>query len=410
MDQDRVPPATSSRNIRSIHDSAYTPAHDPFRTPASPTDATRPQSVPARITPALEAPIRSVKLPDTKDFPIFEGYDNEKSSVADDFSVVKKLNMFFIKLEMMKESRHINDAQIIERFSSILKNDAFLLFHALWQSSDYSQEEGPPHLWSIQAWHQKFLNNYASETYIASLQRAHAAWKFPSSESNAYRWATRFYELSTQLNPALSPLEFRVMLCNHVDVDLSILLRKEYAVRQSKTAVELITLFSTLVEQQDVQFDRFKKRLGQNKSNNREHRDRDRSTRESDSKASTLRSQDRSKDNHRVAFGPSRTIPPAPAGSSDQVECYKCHSFGHISKYCPLNEKSKNARNAAAAMVAALDEFVTADETSSQSSNEEEQTPATGTNSIPLGTDQGTVGVIDHTTSWYDAHDSDSDA
>jgi hypothetical protein len=424
----------SLKPIRSIYDATYDPAGDPFKTPTRSNLGPQVSHVPGIINipggysgqPVAIETTTPTSKPDRKDFPTFGGRLAHKSETL---TVVQSLEEFFLKLKLLKNGRGWNDKQIIEHFGTILTNDALQLFVQLLNSSIYNADQGHPSVWTVEQWHQRFLNHYADQAYYTMLDREHEKCRFTSSETDPYKWAMRFYELTSLRSPDLTAAEFLRQLKTKIPGGVAAALQERFNPAIHSTPLDLVSFFTVtwenIKEQQAILTHQSSPNRGRDRfyekssaSSNRQSPDNSRYTtskKPSDFRYSTpvqtLRgTTDFSKSNRDRDLEKRDQPQRSPENSGKSFKCYKCHQPGHMMNQCPelkAELEKKYGKRKAEAMFAACanTESDSDEETEGTRDSPEDRsstpTPATCANATPLGRSGIEAGAIDTQDLFY---------
>jgi hypothetical protein len=140
----------------------------------------------------------SIKTPEVKDLPKFKGCLGCNNDLV---TTGLQVRNSFHHLQAVCKARQMPDRFIVEKFPSILENDAFDHYVSLCDTLDEAFS------WSLDQWAQRFHNNYLTPEFHHERQRQHANWKFPRSENDAFQWAGHFYRLYALLQKPTLLLE-----------------------------------------------------------------------------------------------------------------------------------------------------------------------------------------------------------
>lgn len=192
--------------------------------------------------------IRTAKLPDTKEYPTFNG----RAGGTDDVAI--RLLRFHTKIDPMKESRHLTDENIIERMYAIFEDDAADFYSSTHQANN---GESKSLLW----WNQAFLDHYVTSEANLALLAARARYRFPSSEKDPYLWSAKYLAMCLTLDTTLSVRTYVNKLMENVPHNISSIIQEKMMEKRITSLDSANAIFSSIISSENSRINSTRKAL-----------------------------------------------------------------------------------------------------------------------------------------------------
>jgi len=161
--------------------------------------------------------LEKLKLPDARDFPIFEGKAKSPSTVA------SRLRTWIDSVDLFIAARSVPAVVVRSYLPTMLKNDALEMLKAM-----SHEREGGLKAFTFLEIVQRMLHRYVTESQIAEQERALKYWSYPDrSYSDAGVWAAAFLDACRHVHGQdLDVARFLSLMTNTVALAITRKLRK----------------------------------------------------------------------------------------------------------------------------------------------------------------------------------------